>query len=554
MMKALKWILGILVSLVIILAAMVAIDISPYFALISAEHPTPQPYQAPSGIKIKLRSDIVSLTASEMARKIREKELSSVEVVEAHLSQIYQFNPQVNAIVTLDAEGALKRAREADQALASGQLWGPLHGVPFTIKDQIATKSMRTTSGFGPLKDVVPDYDATVVARLKEAGGILLGKTNLPALASASLTDNLVFGRTNNPWDLKRTVGGSSGGSAAALAAGMTPIEIGSDIGGSIRVPAHYNGIFGLKTTEHLISFHGAKPPGIDQIIPVRKKFTTERHVAVLGPMARSIEDLKILLSIIAGPDPNSVQTVDVPILYPEPKPLQNMRVAWTGALPGKMAGQETNQISKNYSSVLNSFLKRLDSAGLALVEQDLTAQYMNQVRLTANQLISMEYEYFTPTLPNILAVMTNAPGAEYIVLNNSYEKYQRLLTERDRLRSLLDSFLRKYDALLVPVTMTAAYPLPEIKFDMGMADVTTNIKIDGKDYFNIVVDVAYVKLFNLTGHPVVVIPIGFTDEGMPVGIQVVGNRWRDAELLVVAQQLFEAAGEFKHPPRYMVK
>jgi len=553
-MKALKWILGILVSLVIILAAMVAIDISPYFALISAEHPTPQPYQAPSGVKIKLRSDIVSLTASEMARKIREKELSSVEVVEAHLSQIYQFNPQVNAIVTLDAEGALKRAREADQALASGQLWGPLHGVPFTIKDQIATKSMRTTSGFGPLKDVVPDYDATVVARLKEAGGILLGKTNLPALASASLTDNLVFGRTNNPWDLKRTVGGSSGGSAAALAAGMTPIEIGSDIGGSIRVPAHYNGIFGLKTTEHLISFHGAKPPGIDQIIPVRKKFTTERHVAVLGPMARSIEDLKILLSIIAGPDPNSVQTVDVPILYPEPKPLQNMRVAWTGALPGKMAGQETNQISKNYSSVLNSFLKKLDSAGLALVEKNLTAQYMNQVRLTANQLISMEYEYFTPTLPNILAVMTNAPGAEYIVLNNSYEKYQRLLTERDRLRSLLDSFLRKYDALLVPVTMTAAYPLPEIKFDMGMADVTTNIKIDGKDYFNIVVDVAYVKLFNLTGHPVVVIPIGFTDEGMPVGIQVVGKRWRDAELLVVAQQLFEAAGEFKHPPGYMDK
>lgn len=239
-MKALKWIFGILVSLVIILAALVAIDISPYFALISAEHPTPQPYQAPSGVKIKLRSDIVSLTASEMARKIREKELSSVEVVEAHLSQIYQFNPQVNAIVTLDAEGALRRAREADQALAAGQLWGPLHGVPFTIKDQIATKSMRTTSGFGPLKDVVPDYDATVVARLKEAGGILLGKTNLPALASAPLTDNLVFGRTNNPWDLKRTVGGSSGGSAAALAAGMTPIEIGTDASGSIRMPAHY--------------------------------------------------------------------------------------------------------------------------------------------------------------------------------------------------------------------------------------------------------------------------------------------------------------------------
>jgi len=553
-MKALKWILGILVSLVIILAAMVAIDISPYFALISAEHPTPQPYQAPSGVKIKLRSDIVSLTASEMARKIREKELSSVEVVEAHLSQIYQFNPQVNAIVTLDAEGALKRAREADQALAAGQLWGPLHGIPFTIKDQIATKSIRTTSGFGPLKDVVPDYDATVVARLKEAGGILLGKTNLPALASAPLTDNLVFGRTNNPWDLKRTVGGSSGGSAAALAAGMTPIEIGTDASGSIRMPAHYNGVFGLKTTEHLISFHGAKPPGMDQIIPEMRKFTTARHQAVSGPMARSVEDLQLLLSIIAGPDPNSVQTVDVPILYPEPKPLQNIKVAWTNSSPGKFAGQEMGQISKAYALVISDFIKKLDSSGLSIEKKNLTPQYMTQANATSFRLFNMEYEYFTPALPRIMTILTNAPGSEYSVLNQSYENYQRLLTERDRLRSLLDSFLNDYDALLVPVTMAAAYPLPEIKFDMGMADITTTVTIDGKDYFNIAVNAAYPTPFNLTGHPVVVIPIGFTDEGMPVGIQVVGKRWRDAELLVVAQQLFETAGEFKHPPGYMVK
>jgi len=551
-MKVIKWILGIFVSLVIILAALVAIDISPYFALISTEQPTPQPYQTPSGVKIKLRSDIVSLTASEMARKIREKELSSVEVVEAHLSQIYQFNPQINAIVTLDAEGALQRAREADQALASGQLWGPLHGVPFTIKDHIATKSMRTTSGFGPLKDVVPDYDATVVARLKEAGGILLGKTNMPALGAASVTDNLIFGRTNNPWDLKRTVGGSSGGAAAALAAGMTPIEIGSDVGGSIRVPAHYNGVFGLKTTEHLLSFHGAMMPGIDQVVPEMRKFTTARHQAVLGPMARSIEDLHLLLSVIAGPDPNSVQTVDVPILYPKPKLLQNMKVAWTNNLPGEFAGQETSHISKDYASVLKGFLKRLDSAGLALVEKNLTAQYMNQARLTGFRLFSTEYEYFSPVTPLIMATLTNAPGVEYSVINHSYENYQRLLTERDRLRSLLDSFLKNYDALLVPVTMTEAYPLPEVKFDMGMADITTIITIDGKDYFNLAVDGASASLFNLTGHPVVVIPIGFTDEGIPVGIQVVGKRWRDAELLVVAQQLFEAAGEFKHPPGYM--
>ena len=149
----------------------------------------------------------------------------------------------------------------------------------------------------------------------------------------------------------------------------------------------------------------------------------------------------------------------------------------------------------------------------------------MTQANTTSFRLFNMEYEYFTPALPRIMTILTNAPGSEYSVLNQSYENYQRLLTERDRLRSMLDSFLNDYDALLVPVTMSAAYPLPEIKFDMGMADVTTTITIDGKDYFNIVVDVANVKLFNLTGHPVVIIPIGFTDEGMPVGIQVVGKR-----------------------------
>jgi len=178
----------------------------------------------------------------------------------------------------------------------------------------------------------------------------------------------------------------------------------------------------------------------------------------------------------------------------------------------------------------------------------------MTQANATSFRLFNMEYEYFTPALPRIMTILTNAPGSEYSVLNQSYENYQRLLTERDRLRSLLDSFLNDYDALLVPVTMAAAYPLPEIKFDMGMADITTTVTIDGKDYFNIAVNAAYPTPFNLTGHPVVVIPIGFTDEGMPVGIQVVGKRWRDAELLVVAQQLFETAGEFKHPPGYMVK
>ena len=264
-----------------------------------------------------------------MARKIREKELTSLEVIEAHLNQIYLFNPKINALVTVDAEAALKRAKEADSALNQGKLWGPLHGVPFTVKDHLATKLVRTTSGYGPLKDFVPDYDATVVTRLKDSGAILLGKTNMPPLGACCGTTNLIFGTTKNPWDLNRTAGGSSGGSAAALATGMTPIEVGSDQGGSIRIPAHYNGIFGMKPTEHLISFYGGMMPGIEKLIPKMQNLKTARHLIHLGPMARSIEDLKLLLKILTGPDSNDVSSIDIPILFPEPKFIKNLKISY---------------------------------------------------------------------------------------------------------------------------------------------------------------------------------------------------------------------------------
>ena len=551
-MKIIKLLTSILGILFLIILTLIIIDLRPHFDLITSDETIPEPYQSPSEKTINLRSDIVFLSASEMASKIREGSLSSVEVVEAHLSQIYKFNHKINAVITVDAEGALKRAKEADNALKKGQIWGPLHGVPFTVKDHLATKSIRTTSGFGPLKDVIPDYDATVVARLKKAGGILLGKTNMPPLAGASLTDNLVFGRTNNPWDLKRTVGGSSGGSAAALAVGMTPIEIGSDIGGSIRIPAHYNGVFGLKTTEHLISFHGALMPGMDIILPEMQKFRTQRHLASLGPMARSIEDLQLLLSIIAGPDPNDVRTVDIPISFPEPEPLQNMKIAWTDNLPGEFGGQTINQISNAYSAVFEGFVKKLNNAGVSLEEKSVSSKYMNQTRLTWGKLMNIEYDFFAPVLARIILSITDDPSAPYTVMPHSYENYQKILTERDRLRSLMDSMFVNFDAFVLPVSLDAAYNLPKIKFDMGMPSTYGSVTIDDREFMIIVADVAFTTIFNLTGNPVVVIPIGFTQEGMPVGVQIVGKRWRDAELLVVAQQLFKIGGDFRKPPGFI--
>jgi amidase len=549
-MRTIKLLSTIFGLLLVGVVALIIIDVSPYIGLLTSEDPTPKPYQRSSETKIKLRSHIVFLSASEMANKIREGSLSSVEVVEAHLSQIYRFNPKVNAIVTVDAEGALKRAKEADLALKEGKIWGPLHGVPFTVKDHLATKSIRTTSGYGPLAEVVPDFDATVVTRLKEAGAILLGKTNMPPLASCCGTTNLIFGKTHNPWDLTRTVGGSSGGSAAALAAGMTPIEVGSDLGGSIRIPAHYNGIFGMKPTENLISFYGASMPGMESQITKMQELRTARHLIHLGPMARSIEDLKLLLKILAGPDPKDVNAMDMPIIFPKPKPLKKLNISWTQSLPGKFAGQSTDKISLASANVINDFIEKLSAAGIHLVQKNFTSEYMNQAFRTWGRLVSMEYDFFAPVL---LRIVENLTGNPYTVLPYSYEKYQYLLTDRDRLISLMDESMLNYDALLVPVTLDAAYKHLDSKFDNGMlANFMENVNIDGKDFMSIVVDTSYTSLFNVTGNPVVVIPVGFTESGLPVGIQVVGRRWRDAELLIVAQQLFKIAGDFRPPPEFI--
>ena len=190
-------------------------------------------------------SEIAFRSAHELARAVREREVSCRELVEGYLSRIAALNPMVNAVVTLDAEGARRRAAEADEALARGELWGPLHGVPVTVKDSLETAGMRTTCGVRELADHVPDRDAVAVARLRSAGAVLLGKTNLPPWTMDVHTVNDVFGCTNNPWDLTRSPGGSSGGAAAALAAGLTGLEVGSDIGGSIRNPAHFCGVYG---------------------------------------------------------------------------------------------------------------------------------------------------------------------------------------------------------------------------------------------------------------------------------------------------------------------
>lgn len=273
---------------------------------------------------------LVFTSASRLAQMIKERDVSSLEVVEAYLTQIEKYNPTLNAICTLTADSARSRARQADEALAKGELWGPLHGVPITIKDFYETKGVRTTAGYKPLENYVPTQNATVVSRLLAAGAVLLGKTNLSKLTYQSSND--ISPRTNNPWNLDYTPGGTSSGSAAAISAGLSALDVGSDFAGSIRHPAHCCGVYGLKPTDGRVSSAGdiLEVPGSPHCI---------RQMLVPGPLARSVEDLKLCFSLIAGSDARRPTIPPVPLDKPSKKPIAKLRFAWSDNFRVPIAG-----------------------------------------------------------------------------------------------------------------------------------------------------------------------------------------------------------------------
>src|SRR6266498_5062215 len=265
------------------------------------------------------REDLIYRSASELARLIRSRSISSEELVRAYLARIFEVNPRLNAVCQIDEKGALAAAREADAALKRGGEVGKLHGIPITIKDSFDTKGIVSTGGTEGRRAFVPEKDATVVARLRAAGAIVLGKTNTPELTLSYDTENLIYGRTHNPYDLARTPGGSSGGAAAILAVGGSPLDIGSDTAGSIRIPAHFCGVAGLKPTFGRVSRAG-------HILPASGVAGRRTHV---GPMARFVEDLVLALSIISGPDGEDPEVEAVAIEDPGTVVVSALRVGY---------------------------------------------------------------------------------------------------------------------------------------------------------------------------------------------------------------------------------
>jgi amidase len=483
--------------------------------------------------------DIVFMDAAGLAQHIRERSLTSMRVIEAFLAQIERFGPQINAVVTLDAEGARRTAEQADEELDTGKVRGPLHGVPVTIKDCFETAGMRTTSGLPARANYVPKRDSTVVARLKAAGAIVLGKTNLPELLSGCHCCNPIFGGTNNPWDLSRTPGGSSGGSAAALASGMTAMDIGSDIKGSIRVPAHFCGVYGLKPTDFMVSSAGHIPGTPRGLL---------RYLISVGPLARSVRDLKLGLSLIAGEDGRLWEVPPTPHFPPEP--VSELKLAVSDSFPGLPITEELKKVIGKVADLLSKKGARIDYC--------IPEKFDFLKAIKANQEIEMSAIYSPAApwhIPRKLWRWTSQ-RVENPFLQGSFAgagsdlyRYSKILGQRDSFITRAERFLADRDAWICPVASIQAPKHAELKnfMEVMMAD----IEVDGVKTPYDVATFGYTSIFNLTGCPVVTIPAGLTKDGLPAGIQIVGKRWRDEQLLDVAERISEAIGPFQPPPGF---
>lgn len=491
-------------------------------------------------------SDVVFKPAVELAQMIRDRQISATEILNAHLEQIAKLNSKLNAICTLDEENARIRAKLADEALARGENWGALHGVPVTIKDIFETAGVRTTAGYIPLKDYVPQQDATVVARLKAAGAIILGKTNMAELAGDYQSTNSLFPRVNNPWNVEYTPGGSSGGSAAAIAAGLSPLDLGNDIAGSVRQPAHFCGVYGLKPTDRRLSTAGMIPE-------VPKMPYCLRQMMTVGCFARSLEDIRLCFSLIAGADARRPDVPPVPLDTASGKPLQDLKIAWTNqwaevpvassirlamqkvALDLAQAGVQIDHWFPgdfDLSAILNLYARVAAYINIYAqpVDRYNLQRSLRQVFRTATQgdRELRKLGDFSRVLPELL--------------NPSLKGYFEALTERDRFIAQLDIVLEPWDVWLTPVAATAAFT---------HRPAWSAVEVDGKPYPHAVANGAYTMPFNLSGHPTIVIPIGQTKDGLPIGMQIVGKRWKEIELVAIAQKIDQVVGTFQDPPGY---
>jgi len=463
------------------------------------------------------------LSAVSMAEQIRRKRLSPVELVESHLTRIEELNPRLNAFVQVDAEAARRQARVAEEAAGKGEKLGPLHGVPLSIKSSIEVAGLRCESGSKLRAGFVAAQDAPLVSRLRQAGAIILGVTNTPELLMAWETDNLLYGRTNRPWDVSRTPGGSSGGEAAAIAAGMSVGGVGSDGGGSIRVPAHFSGICGLKPTPGRIPATGHFPVSAGPFA----------LLGVVGPMARTVGDLKVLFEVMQGPDDGDPSAAPVPVRWPENDALKGLRI-------GYFEDDGRTPVTPETRAAVRTAAEGLRRAGFQV--QPFRPEELELAR-------QLWWKIFGVAGGMVLGPMMQGHEAEISPLLRRFSSWtaaapshtgESLLdtwVQRDLVRMKIFAQMRKYPVLLCPVAAIPAFRHGECSWE-----------VEGKivQYLDAW---SYTEWFNLLGTPAAVVPVGKSPEGLPIGVQIVARPWEEEIVLSVAAALEEQCGGWESPP-----
>jgi amidase len=469
---------------------------------------------------MSVTTELCFMTATEMAQRIRRRELSAVEVMEAHLNQIEQVNPKVNAIITLLPERAMDGARAADEALARGENVGPLHGLPIAHKDLVPTAGIRTTRGSPIFADNVPQEDALIVERLSGGGAITIGKTNVPEFGAGSHTFNPVFGATLNPYDTTRTCGGSSGGAAVALACGMIPIADGSDTGGSLRNPAAFCNVVGFRPSP------GRVPNYPDQLgwFPI----------SVKGPMARTVQDVALMLSVLAGPDPRS------PIAIREPGSIfaasldrdwKGVRIAWSrdfGGLP----------IDRRVTAALEAKRHVFEEIGCIVEDGEPDFADADEVfklwrawafELGYTDLIAKHRDKIKQT------VIWNAEEG----LSITGPQLARAEAKRTELYHRVRRFMERYEYMIFPVTQVPPFAVT--------TEYPTEIEgVQMETYIDWMKSCYYITV---TGLPAISVPCGFTPEGLPVGMQIVGRHQDDFGVLQLAHAFEQATQTWRQRP-----
>lgn len=465
--------------------------------------------------------ELCFLEATELIQRIRNQEVSCVEVMTAHLAQIEWVNPTVNAIVTLLPERALAGARAADAAIAQGAVLGPLHGLPIAHKDLVPTQGIRTTYGSRIYADHVPDEDALIVQRLKQAGAITIGKTNTPEFGAGAQTFNEVFGETLNPYDLTKTCGGSSGGAAVALACGMLPIADGSDTGGSLRLPASFCNVVGFRPA-----------PGRVPVWPSELGWWT---ISVQGPMARSVRDTALMLSAMAGPDPRQPIAIMEPgerFRQPLERDFADVRVAWSADVNGLPMHPDVLAALAPQRQVFETLGCRVEDACPDFTDAEEIFLVWRAWRMASRfgEMLQSHRHLMKDTL-----IWNTEEG-----LKLTGPQIAQAEVKRTQLYHRMREFMQRYEFLICPVAQVPPFAVQE----RWVRDING---IPMKNYIDWNRSTWYITI---TGHPCISVPGGFTAEGLPVGLQIVGRHQDDFGVLQLAHAFEQVTGNWRrHPP-----